>query len=124
MNIDLIHFLAVCSTAICTKLAIFEVVVRKLRMRTTFRISNSTGNDSMGTSLESRRTSAYSEDLKWRIVWQKEVLGFKCKDVAVNLGVDAATVSQTVARFRETGGVQRRDHPQESTESSQHPWKL
>ena len=63
----------------------------------------------MGTSIESRRTSAYSEDLKWRIVWQKEVLGYKCKDVAVNLGVDAATVSRTVARFRETCGVQRKD---------------
>ena len=64
-----------------------------------------------GTSYEPCRTSAYSEDLKWRIVWQREVLGLKCKDVAVNLGVDSATVSRTVARFRETGGVKKKDHP-------------
>ena len=71
----------------------------------------------MGTSIESRRTSVYSEDLKQRIVWQKEVLGCKCKDVAVNLGVDTATVSQTVDRFRETGGVQRKDDSATSTYS-------
>ena len=64
-----------------------------------------------GTSYEPCRTSAYSEVLKWRIVWQKEVLGLKCKDVAVNFGVDSATVSRTVARFRETGGVKKKDHP-------------
>ncbi len=30
---------------------------------------------------------------------------------AVNLGVDSATVSRTVTRFRETGGVEKKKHP-------------
>ena len=50
------------------------------------------------TSCEPGRTRAYSEDLRWRIVWQREALGKKCKDVASNLGVDAATVSRVVTR--------------------------
>ena len=65
----------------------------------------------MVTSCEPGRTSAYSQDLRWRMVWQKEAQGRTCKEVALNLGVDAATVSRTVARFRETGGVQKRKHP-------------
>ena len=34
----------------------------------------------------------------------------KCKDVASILGVDSATVSRVVARFRETGLVLKRKH--------------
>ena len=50
------------------------------------------------TSCEPGRTRAYaySEDLRWRIVWQREALGKKCKDVASNLGVDTVTVSRVV----------------------------
>ena len=63
------------------------------------------------TSCEPRRTKAYSEDLRWRIVWQRESLGKSCKEVATNLGVDPATVSRIVTRFRETGHVQKKSHP-------------
>ena len=44
-------------------------------------------------------------------MWQREGLGKKCKDVASNLGVDPATVSRTVTRFRETGLVLKKSHP-------------
>ena len=50
------------------------------------------------------------EDLRWRMVWQREALGKKCKDVAANLCVDLATVSRTVARFREIGLVLKKCH--------------
>ena len=66
---------------------------------------------SMATSYESGRTSAYSEDLKWRIVWQSDALGLKQRDIAANLGVDSATVCQTLARFRESGTVSKKNHP-------------
>ena len=37
-----------------------------------------------GSSCEPKRTSAYSEDLRWRMVWEREcLLGKKCSDVAV-----------------------------------------
>ena len=52
-----------------------------------------------GPSCEFRRMSFYSEDLKWRMVWQRECLGKKCSEVAINLIVDATTISRIVARF-------------------------
>ena len=61
-------------------------------------------------NLENRCT-AYSEDLKWRMVWQCEALGLKYSDVAANLGVDSATVCRTVTQFRESGTVQKKKHP-------------
>ena len=48
---------------------------------------------------------AYGENLRWRIVWQREALGKKCKEDATNLGVDLATVSRITTRLRETGLV-------------------
>ena len=53
----------------------------------------------------------------------------------MNLGVDSATVSRTVARFRETGGVKKKDHPStraygklttalEFTLVLKHPWDI
>ena len=64
-----------------------------------------------GPSCEFRRTSTYREDLKWRMVWQRECLSKKCSKVAINLNVDAATVSRIVARFRQTGEVQKKSYP-------------
>lgn len=63
------------------------------------------------TSYEPQRTSAYSEDMKWRMVWQSEALGLQYSDIAANLGVDSATVCRTVTRFRESGAVQKKKHP-------------
>ncbi len=62
-------------------------------------------------SCEPSRTSAYSEDLRWRIVWQREGLNKKCKDIASNLGVDAATVCRTLSLFRHTGSVHKKSYP-------------
>ena len=63
------------------------------------------------TSYEPRRTSASSDDLKWRMVWQCDTLGLKYSDVAANLGVDLATVCQTVTKFQETRVVQKKKYP-------------
>ena len=63
------------------------------------------------TSYEPRRTSPYSEDLRWRMVWQREVKGLQVTKVATNLGVDPSTVSRIVARFRCLGVVHKKRHP-------------
>ena len=66
-------------------------------------------------SCEPGRRRAYDEDVRWRIVWQREALNKKCKDVASNLGVDPATVSRIVRRFRQTGLVLKKSHPPRRT---------
>jgi hypothetical protein len=44
---------------------------------------------------ESTCCSAYSEDLRWRIVWQTEALHYTGKQVASNLGIpDKLTVNR------------------------------
>ena len=58
-----------------------------------------------GSSAEPHRTSAYSSDLRWRMVYQKELLGLTCREVGENLNVDASTVSRVVSRFYQTGDV-------------------
>ena len=61
-------------------------------------------------SYEPKKTNAYSEDLRWRMIWQSETLGLKSSEVAVNLGVDRMTVWRTVTLFRNTGNVQKKTH--------------
>ena len=54
------------------------------------------------TSCESKRSSAYSEDLRWRMVFQSLGLCLSYSDIAKNLGVDIATVKRTVKLSLET----------------------
>ena len=65
-------------------------------------------------SINPGRTSAYSEDLRWRIVWQREGLGLCIQKVASNLGVDPSTVCRVVSLFKATGTVQRRPYPNDA----------
>ena len=58
-------------------------------------------------SRETYHCSAYSEYLRWRIVYQCLGLDFSCRTVASNLGVDPSTVSRTVQRFQQTGSVKK-----------------
>ena len=67
----------------------------------------------MKTSYEPKRSSAYSEDLRWRMVWQREALGYTYEQISKNLGVDSSTVQRTVALFNATGSVQKRAYPKE-----------
>ena len=53
----------------------------------------------------------YSVDLRWRMIWQKEVLGLNSRDIAANLGVDSTTVWRTVKLFRKTRDVQKKTQP-------------
>ncbi len=64
----------------------------------------------MATSYEPRRSSAYSDDLRWRMVYQRLALGYTCKRVATNLGVDPSTICRTVQLFERTGSVQKKEY--------------
>ena len=63
------------------------------------------------TSCEPKRSSAYADDLRWRIVWQVEGLGYTYGDVAKNLCVDKSTVKRIVDRFKLSGCVSKKPYP-------------
>ena len=65
------------------------------------------------SSFEKSRSSAYSEDLRWRMVWQREALGYTYAKIAENLCVDKSTVSRTLNFFLTTGSVSKRPYPKE-----------
>uniref|UniRef100_A0A1X7TWP6 Tc1-like transposase DDE domain-containing protein n=1 Tax=Amphimedon queenslandica TaxID=400682 RepID=A0A1X7TWP6_AMPQE len=62
-------------------------------------------------SCELHRSSAYSSDLRWPMVHQIEGLEIPYRQVAENLSVDPSTVHRTVAKFRESGNVDRKRYP-------------
>ena len=57
------------------------------------------------TSFEPKRSSAYAEDLRWRVVWQIEGLQYTQEQVARNLNIHQSTVSRITNLFRTTGNV-------------------
>ena len=64
-----------------------------------------------GGSCEQNRTKAYSEDLRWRMIYHVCALGKSHSETASCLGVDPSTVRRTVALFDETGSVTKRKYP-------------
>ena len=60
-----------------------------------------------------KRSSAYSKDLRWRMVWQQKALGHTYEQISNNLGVDSSTVQRTVALFNATGSLQKCAYPKE-----------
>ena len=63
------------------------------------------------TSSEPARSSAYSEDLRWKIVWQVLALDLPVKQVAANLCVDQTTVRRIVGKFEASGQVKKKSYP-------------
>jgi len=63
------------------------------------------------SSCETSRGSAYSEDLRWRIVWQREAMNLSVREVAGNLCVDPSTVSR-ITLFR-TRNIAKKPYPSE-----------
>ena len=57
------------------------------------------------TSCEPLRGRAYGEDLRWRMIYQREMLGLTYQDIARNLNVDPSTVWRRVKQFREEGSA-------------------
>ena len=64
----------------------------------------------MATSCEPNQTSAYSKDIRWRIVWQSEALFFRPSNIAANLNVDESTVRRVIHTFTTTGDVSKRPY--------------
>ena len=67
------------------------------------------------SSIEPRRTAAYSTDLRWRMVYQIDGLQFSYSKVAQNLGVDVSTVKRVLKTFRRTGVVAKKTYPKDKS---------
>ena len=64
----------------------------------------------MATSCEPKRCSAYSDDLRWRMVYQRTALGLSYREIAANLCVDVSTVCRIVQLFERTGTVSKKEY--------------
>jgi len=73
-------------------------------------------------SIESGRitATAYSKDLRWRIVWQHIAMGLKFIDIAENLWISAGTAYNIVKRLQLTGDVGVKKHPKKDKKLDQY----
>lgn len=56
-------------------------------------------------SAEPGRKAPYSEDLRWRVVWQRIGMDLSFREIASNLCLSLGTVYNHFKRFKETGDV-------------------
>ena len=63
------------------------------------------------TSCEKSMTAPYSNDLRWRAVWQIDGLGNSCQQTAEYLGVDVSTAHRILQQFHLTGEVSKKQYP-------------
>lgn len=65
-------------------------------------------------SITRGRTAPYSEDLRWRIIWQRVGMKLRVQEVAHNLGIHASTVVRITQLFLATGDVKKRLYPKDA----------
>ena len=82
-----------------------HVHMRRQPVRLLAHACNALLNFHMMASCEPHCSSAYSEDLRWRMVWQSEALGCSYGTIAKNLNVDKSTICRTIQLFYSTGTV-------------------
>ena len=58
-----------------------------------------------GFSAEPSRTTGYSRDIGWRVVWQKVGMGLTYRQVASRLQIGLGTSHRIFERFRDTGSL-------------------
>ena len=59
---------------------------------------------------EPKQCKAYSSDLRWRMVYQRQCHGLTYEAIGTNLGVDQSTVHRTVNLFLSTGNVEKKKY--------------
>ena len=63
----------------------------------------------MAFSAESGRKAAYSDDLRWRIVWQRIAQEKPYRDIAKNLNISVGTVHNIWQKFEATGDISKEE---------------
>ena len=64
------------------------------------------------TSAEPARTTAYSPDIGWRVVWQRIGMGLSFKAIATRLQIGVGTAHRLYARYVATGDVAAHTQPE------------
>ena len=64
-------------------------------------------------SYEPARSSTYSDDLRWRMVYQRMALGLTFDQISKILRVDKTTAQRTVTLFKTTGSIHKQPYPKE-----------
>jgi len=62
-------------------------------------------------SIERNRKVAYSNDIRWRIVWQVTAMNLPYRTVSANLNVSVGTVSNIIQRYNSTGEIEATKQP-------------
>ena len=63
-----------------------------------------------GTSAEPGRKTAYSQDIGWRVVWQKAGMGLTFRQIASRLQIATGTAHRIFKRFHDTGDISPSKH--------------
>ena len=64
---------------------------------------------------------AMSTDLRWRIIWQRKILGCSVADVSTSLNISRCSVKRITKRFNRTGDVRKSLH--KGGAKTIHPYK-
>ena len=64
------------------------------------------------TSAEPARTTAYSPDIGWRVVWQRIGMGLTFKEIATRLQIGVGTAHRVYTRYVDTGDVAAHKQPE------------
>ena len=62
-------------------------------------------------SAEPGRTTAYSDDIRWRVIWQRLVREMSFSEIAKNLNIAMGTTHNIWSRFMLTGDVSAKKQP-------------
>ena len=65
---------------------------------------------SVSTSCKSICSNAYSEDLHWQIVYQRDGMRLSYERIAANLSIDPSTVRRTLKLFYDTESVSKKKY--------------
>lgn len=74
----------------------------------------------MSRSAEPNRRAPYSNDLRWRIVWQRIALNLGFQDIAKNLNISVGTAYNIFKLFETTGEVDHKKLPQRECKLDSH----
>ena len=74
----------------------------------------------MFRSAEPTRRAPYSNDLRWRIVWQRIALGHGFEKIASNLNISVGTAYNIFKLFEATGEVDHKLQPKRERKLDSH----